>query len=88
MIKIRNLTKKFGSLKALENVDITIRKGPTYGLFGSYGAGKTTLVKHLAGVYRQDEGTVTFDGRPVFENQAVKPGLVYISDDLCFSHSF
>lgn len=84
MIEVRGLTKSFGKLKALVNVDISIEKGTVYGLLGPNGAGKTTLIKHLAGVYRQDAGTVTVDGQPVYENPAVKSFLVYIPDELYF----
>ncbi|AFV11290.1 ABC transport system ATP-binding protein [Thermacetogenium phaeum DSM 12270] len=84
MIEVRGLTKSFGKLKALVNVDISIEKGAIYGLLGPNGAGKTTLIKHLAGVYRQDAGTVAVDGQPVYENPAVKSFLVYIPDELYF----
>ncbi len=84
MIEVRGLTKSFGKLKALVNVDISIEKGAVYGLLGPNGAGKTTLIKHLAGVYRQDAGTVAVDGQPVYENPAVKSFLVYIPDELYF----
>jgi ABC-2 type transport system ATP-binding protein len=84
VIEVRGLTKSFGKLKALVNVDISIEKGAVYGLLGPNGAGKTTLIKHLAGVYRQDAGTVAVDGQPVYENPAVKSFLVYIPDELYF----
>ncbi|HHV76472.1 MAG TPA: ABC transporter ATP-binding protein [Syntrophothermus lipocalidus] len=84
MIEVRGLSKSFGQLKALDNVDITVNKGSVYGLLGPNGAGKTTLIKHLVGVYRQDAGSVTIDGQPVYENTAVKSLLVYIPDELYF----
>ncbi len=84
MIEVKELSKSFGKIKALENVSINVGKGSVYGLVGPNGAGKTTLIKHLAGVYRQDAGTVTVDGRPVYENPEVKALLVYIPDDLYF----
>ncbi|ADI02512.1 ABC transporter ATP-binding protein [Syntrophothermus lipocalidus] len=84
MIEVRGLSKSFGQLKALDNVDITVNKGSVYGLLGPNGAGKTTLIKHLVGVYRQDAGSVTIDGQPVYENMAVKSFLVYIPDELFF----
>lgn len=84
MIEVRKLTKSFGKLKALENININVNKGSVYGLLGPNGAGKTTLIKHLAGVYRQDGGTIAIGGQPVYENPAVKSFLVYIPDDLYF----
>ena len=84
MIDVRKLSKSFGGFKALADVHINVQKGSVYGLLGPNGAGKTTLIKHLAGVYRQDTGTITIDGRPVYENPFVKSQLVYIPDDLYF----
>lgn len=84
MIEVRKLSKSFGQFKALENVNITVKKGSVYGLLGPNGAGKTTLIKHLTGVYRQDAGTITIDGQPVYENPAVKSFMVYIPDELYF----
>lgn len=84
MIDVRELSKSFGGFKALVDVHINVQKGSVYGLLGPNGAGKTTLIKHLAGVYRQDTGTITIDGRPVYENPFVKSQLVYIPDDLYF----
>jgi len=84
VIEVRGLSKSFGQLKALDNVDITVNKGSVYGLLGPNGAGKTTLIIHLVGVYRQDAGAVTIDGQPVYENTAVKSFLVYIPDELYF----
>ncbi len=84
MIEVRKLSKSFGKIKALENVSINVKKGSVYGLVGPNGAGKTTLIKHLAGVYRQDAGTVTIDGRAVYENPEVKAHLVYVPDELYF----
>ncbi|WP_258361067.1 ABC transporter ATP-binding protein [Moorella sulfitireducens] len=84
MIEVRNLSKSFGKYKALASVSIDVAKGSVYGLLGPNGAGKTTLIKHLVGVYRQDEGTVAIAGQPVYENPAVKSFLAYIPDDLYF----
>lgn len=84
MIEVRKLSKSFDNIKALENVSINVKKGSVYGLLGPNGAGKTTLIKHLAGVYRQDGGSITIDGRPVYENPSVKSFVVYIPDDLYF----
>lgn len=84
MIEVKELSKTFEKVKALDRASINVKKGSVYGLVGSNGAGKTTLIKHLAGVYRQDEGTVTVDGQPVYENPEVKRSIVYIPDELYF----
>ncbi|WP_284036861.1 ABC transporter ATP-binding protein [Neobacillus sp. 114] len=80
MIEFKNVTKKFDRYTAIENVNLTIQTGSIYGLIGSNGAGKTTIIKLLAGIYRQDQGEVTIDGQPVFENVQLKEKLVFIPD--------
>ena len=62
MLEMKNVTKKFGDFKALDNLSLTVPKGAVYGLVGPNGAGKSTAIRHLVGVYRQDEGEVTLDG--------------------------
>ena len=54
MIKARNVTKSFDGFKALDALDLTVRKGSVYGLIGPNGAGKTTFIKSLMGIYRTD----------------------------------
>lgn len=84
MIKVNNLHKEFEGFKALDGVNLHVEKGSVYGLVGPNGAGKTTLIKHLTGVYKQNEGTVLVDNEEVFDNSAIKERIVYISDDLFF----
>lgn len=84
MIEVVNVSKCFGSFKALDNLNIYVEKASVYGLLGPNGAGKTTLIKHLAGVYRQDSGVVKVEGKPIYENPEIKSALAYIPDDLYF----
>ncbi|AKL94018.1 ABC-type multidrug transport system, ATpase component [Clostridium aceticum] len=84
MIEVTELTKSFGTFKALDSLNIYVKEASVYGLLGPNGAGKTTLIKHLAGIYRQDAGSVTIGGEIVYENPAVKSSMVYIPDDLHF----
>lgn len=84
MIEIRNLTKTFDGFKALDNLNMHVRKGSIYGLVGVNGSGKTTLIKHVTGVYRQDSGEVLVDGQPVYDNVGVHERISYIADDLYF----
>ena len=63
MIEIRNLTKTFGTFKALDDLTLTVPKGAVYGLVGPNGAGKSTVIRHMTGVYRPDSGTVTLEGQ-------------------------
>lgn len=84
MIKAENLTKKFEDYKALDNINCTIPEGCIYGMVGSNGAGKSTFLRLITGIYRADEGVVTIDGGNVFENPAVKSQIAFVPDDLFF----
>ena len=53
-------------------------QGAVYGLIGSNGAGKSTAIRHLTGIYRPDAGTVTIGGLPVYENPEIKSRIGYI----------
>ena len=81
MIRTRGLTKAFGSVRALDGLDMDVPAGSVYGLVGPNGAGKTTLLQHVAGVMRQDAGEVLVDGAPVFENPAVKGRIAYVASE-------
>ncbi|MET9901140.1 sugar ABC transporter ATP-binding protein [Streptomyces sp. NPDC006446] len=65
MLSVNGLSKTFPGVKALSSVDFTARAGEVHALIGENGAGKSTLIKVLTGVYRPDEGEVTYDGTPV-----------------------
>ena len=84
MIQVENLVKTFDGFRALDGADFHVKKGAIYGLVGPNGAGKSTLIRHLTGIYKQDEGSVLIDGEPVFENPAVKEKVAYIPDDLFY----
>ena len=83
MIKATGITKKFGNFTALDSLDLNAEKGSVYGLVGPHGAGKTTFIKCLLGIYKQNEGEITVDGNAVSENP-IKQKIVYIGDDLYF----
>ena len=82
MIEIQNATKRFGSLAALEHLNLQIKPGCIYGLVGPNGSGKSTLLRLISGVYRADEGRVLLDGSPAWENPATKDKILYLADDL------
>ena len=84
MLQMHNITKTFGSFKALDDLSMNVPKGAVYGLVGPNGAGKTTAIRHMTGVYRPDSGNVTLEGMPVFENPAIKERIGYIPDDIFF----
>ena len=84
MLELKNVTKTFGSFKALEDLTLTVPKGAVYGLVGPNGAGKSTAIRHLTGIYRPDCGTITIGGAAVYENPEVKETIGYIPDDIFF----
>ena len=84
MLEFKNITKSFGSFKALDDLTMTVPKGAVYGLVGPNGAGKSTAIRHALGVYRPDSGSVTFDGESVYENPAAKIRISSIPDDVFF----
>ena len=62
VLTMRGICKYFPNVKALENVDFTLRKGTIHALMGENGAGKSTLIKVLTGVYTMDKGEIRIDG--------------------------
>ena len=87
MLEMKNVTKTFGSLKALDDLTMTVPKGAVYGLVGPNGAGKSTAIRHALGVYRPDSGTITLEGQPVYENPQVKNRICSIPDDVFYFQS-
>ncbi len=84
MIQAQNLTKRFGDFVALDSISCTIPQGCVYGMVGSNGAGKSTFLRAITGVYRPDAGTVLIDGQPIYENPAKKSEIAYVPDGLFF----
>jgi ABC-2 type transport system ATP-binding protein len=84
MIMANNLSKSFNKIKALQNVTAQIKEGSIFGLIGSNGAGKSTFLRLVAGIYKADGGQIQVDGQDIFENTAKKQEMFYISDDQFF----
>ena len=84
MIEIKNLTKKYGSFTAIEDISFTVDKSSIYGLVGYNGAGKTTLLKTAAGMLKADGGEILFDGENIFDNGLVRSNLLYVPDEVYF----
>lgn len=84
MIEIKNLTKKYGSFTAIEDISFTVDKSSIYGLVGYNGAGKTTLLKTAAGMLKADGGEILFDGENIFDNGLVRSNLLYVPDEAYF----
>ena len=84
MLEMQNVTKTFGSFKALDGLSMSVPQGAVYGLVGPNGAGKSTAIRLLTGVYRPDCGNITLDGQPVYENPTVKERVCCIPDDIFY----
>ncbi|MEU3565708.1 MULTISPECIES: ATP-binding cassette domain-containing protein [unclassified Kitasatospora] len=65
VLQLRSVSKRFGAVQALTDVDLTVHAGEVLALVGDNGAGKSTLVKTIAGVHPVDEGTLAWHGEPV-----------------------
>ena len=84
-LELRDLSKAFGSVQALSDVDFEVRDGEVMALVGDNGAGKSTLIKCVAGIYPIDSGEVLFDGEPVTihgPKDAAKLGIEVVYQDL------
>ena len=84
MIEVQNVVKTFEGFRALDGLTMTVPDGSIYGLVGPNGAGKSTILRHITGIYRQDEGKVLVAGEPVYENPAVKARMASIPDELYY----
>ena len=81
MIEVKQVVKKFDGFAALDGATLCVPTGSVYGLVGPNGAGKSTIIRHLTGIYRQDEGSVAIGGEEVWENAALKARIAAIPDD-------
>jgi len=81
MIELKNTVKKFDTYTALDGVDLKIEKGTAFGLLGSNGAGKSTILRLLSGIYRADSGEVLIDGQSVYDNTDIKQRVFFINDE-------
>ena len=63
LLEMRNITKEFPGVKALDGVSLTVRPGTVHALMGENGAGKSTLMKCLFGIYAKNAGTIVLDGK-------------------------
>lgn len=88
MIKLTGVTKKFGDFTALDGIDLMIPKGTSFGLLGSNGAGKSTILRLLSGIYSQDGGSVKIDDEEVFDNTSIKEKVFFINDETVQFGSF
>lgn len=85
IIKVDNLCKSFGSLKAVDNISFTVEKGKLFAFLGQNGAGKSTTINMLIGTLKNDSGTIVYDENKTYEQYKSKIGVVFqnnIFDDM------
>jgi ABC-2 type transport system ATP-binding protein len=85
ILKVRNLFKRFGKNRVLEDLSMTLEEGKVYGLLGKNGEGKTTLVRMIMGVIPPDYGEICFKNKKIrFHDAAYKKEIGYIPEDAFF----
>ena len=72
MIEIRDCSKSFGSVRAVNQVSLEIGEREVFGLVGSNGAGKSTLLRMIAGILKPDEGVIQVDEKNIYDNEEAK----------------
>ena len=85
LLEMKNITKEFPGVKALNQVSLTVKKGTVHALMGENGAGKSTLMKCLFGMYSKDGGQIFLEGKEVnFKNskEALENGVAMVHQEL------
>ncbi|UTD06951.1 sugar ABC transporter ATP-binding protein [Treponema denticola] len=85
VLEIKNLSKSFGKNKVLDGINLTVRQGSVMGLMGENGAGKSTMMKCLFGVYTRDEGSISLLNKSIeFKNpkEALESGVAMVHQEL------
>lgn len=85
VLEIKNLSKAFVKNKVLDGINLTVKKGSVVGLMGENGAGKSTMMKCLFGIYAKDEGQISLEGKPInFKNpkEALENGVAMVHQEL------
>jgi ribose transport system ATP-binding protein len=84
-LEVKGISKNYGGIKALNNVDLTLYRGEVHAVIGENGAGKTTLMNIIGGIIKQDEGLLMFNGEKVEFNsplEAFRKGIATIHQEL------
>ncbi len=85
LLEMKGITKEFPGVKALDNVDLTVKAGTVHALMGENGAGKSTLMKCLFGIYKADSGIMKLDGKEInfkSSKEALENGVAMVHQEL------
>ena len=96
MIEVNGVSIAYTSLrglrvvqnKALDDVTFSVPEGSVCGLLGTNGAGKSTLMRTMGGIFRPDSGSVSIDGRDVWDNAVAKNDIFYVGDEISWYERF
>ena len=84
-LEMKNVTKTFPGVKALDNVSLNLKPGTVHALMGENGAGKSTLMKCMFGIYKMDSGEIYYEGDKVVINdplEALNHGIAMVHQEL------
>lgn len=84
MIRAEALSKSFGEIKALDQISCEIGAASIYGLIGSNGAGKSTFLRLLAGIYQPDSGHLRYNGSEIYEHPELRHEIILVPDQPTF----
>ena len=84
MIEINNISKTFENILAVDRVSVNVKENTLFGLIGTNGAGKSTVLRMVAGVLKADEGMITVDDIPVYDSAEAKKKIFFIADEPYF----
>jgi ABC-2 type transport system ATP-binding protein len=84
MIQIEHLDKAFDGYKAVDDVSLTIHGAQVFGLVGTNGAGKSTILRLVSGILKPDKGSILVDGKSVYDKPETKKNIFFIMDDPYF----
>ncbi len=80
MLEIKEVYKSYDKTEVLHGISLTVKPGEIHGLIGENSAGKTTLIKCVAGIYKADKGIITVDGEQIYDNPKAKRMIGYVAD--------
>ena len=91
LLEAKNISKSFGKIQALDNVNFHLYKGKIHGLLGENGAGKSSLMNVLSGIYQPEKGSITFKGekqKKLNPESAAKIGIGMVHQEFRLIENF